>query len=98
MRKHSFVGKIRIVVLIAPINFIPVAEETGLIKQLGEWVLFETCHPGMNGYKGLPTINLAVNISPVQFRYSNILESVVNALDKTGFPHHIWSWSSPKVL
>ena len=73
--------------LIAPINFIPVAEETGLIKQLGEWVLFETCRQGNEWLqKGLPAINLAVNISPVQFRYSNILESVVNALDKTGFP------------
>ena len=73
--------------LIAPINFIPVAEETGLIKQLGEWVLFETCRQGNEWLqKGLPAINLAVNISPVQFRYSNIMESVVNALDETGFP------------
>ncbi|WP_320151915.1 EAL domain-containing protein [uncultured Tolumonas sp.] len=73
--------------LIAPINFIPVAEETGLIKQLGEWVLFETCRQGNEWLqKGLPAINLAVNISPVQFRYSNILESVTSALDETGFP------------
>lgn len=73
--------------LITPINFIPVAEETGLIKQLGEWVLFETCRQGNEWLqKGLPAINLAVNISPVQFRYSNILESVVSALDETGFP------------
>jgi diguanylate cyclase (GGDEF)-like protein/PAS domain S-box-containing protein len=73
--------------LITPINFIPVAEETGLIKQLGEWVLFETCRQGQAWLqKGLPAINLAVNISPVQFRYSNIMTSVMTALDETGFP------------
>ncbi|NCB57419.1 MAG: EAL domain-containing protein [Gammaproteobacteria bacterium] len=73
--------------LISPAQFIPVAEETGLIKQLGEWVLLEACRQGKEWQqKGLPAINLAVNISPVQFRNSNILESVFNALKQTGYP------------
>lgn len=73
--------------LISPIQFIPIAEETGLIKQLGEWILFETCRQGKEWLQqGLPAINLAVNISPVQFRYSNILGSVITALQETGFP------------
>lgn len=73
--------------LISPARFIPVAEETGLIKQLGEWVLLETCRQGKEWQqKGLPAINLAVNISPAQFRNSHILESVFNALEQTGYP------------
>ena len=73
--------------LISPAQFIPVAEETGLIKQLGEWVLLETCRQGKEWQqKGLPAINLAVNISPAQFRNSNILASVLNALNQTDYP------------
>lgn len=73
--------------LISPALFIPVAEETGLIKPLGQWVLQETCRQGRCWLdKGLPEITLAVNISPVQFRYSNIQESVASALAQTGFP------------
>ncbi|WP_024872464.1 bifunctional diguanylate cyclase/phosphodiesterase [Tolumonas lignilytica] len=73
--------------LISPALFIPVAEETGLIKQLGEWVLMETCRQGYAWLQqGLPAIHLAVNISPVQFHYSNIKDSVINALNNTGFP------------
>jgi diguanylate cyclase (GGDEF)-like protein/PAS domain S-box-containing protein len=73
--------------LIMPSHFIPIAEETGLIRQIGEWVLFETCRQGNEWLqKGLPPINLAVNVSPVQFRFSNILASVISTLQETGFP------------
>ncbi len=73
--------------MIPPNLFIPTAEETGLIKQIGEWVLNETCKVGAKWLEeGLPPINLAVNVSSVQFQYSNILHVVEAALTETEFP------------
>ncbi|WP_024872380.1 sensor domain-containing protein [Tolumonas lignilytica] len=73
--------------LISPVHFIPIAEETGLIQQIGEWVLTETCRQGQRWREeGLPDLTLAVNISPVQFHYSDIYSIVSRALTDTGFP------------
>ncbi len=73
--------------ILPPNLFIPTAEETGLIKQIGEWVLYETCKLGARWLEeGLPPINLAVNVSSVQFQYSNILHVVEAVLAETQFP------------
>lgn len=73
--------------LIPPIRFIPVAEETGFIIAIGEWVLHETCRQGKAWLDaGLPPIRLAVNVSPHQFRYSNIAELVNKVLEHSSFP------------
>ncbi len=73
--------------LIPPIHFIPLAEETGLIIAIGEWVLHETCRQGKAWLNaGLPPLTLAVNVSPHQFRYSNIAELVTTVLTVTNFP------------
>ncbi|MBL6986876.1 MAG: EAL domain-containing protein [Methylobacter sp.] len=73
--------------LISPINFIPIAEETGLIVEIGAWVLRETCRQGQRWIDaGLPSITLAVNVSPHQFRRSNISAMVEEVLHDTGFP------------
>jgi len=73
--------------LIAPIRFIPIAEETGLIVEVGEWVLRETCRQGRQWLEaGLPPITLAVNVSPHQFRRSDICDLVATVLSDTGFP------------
>jgi len=73
--------------LIPPILFIPIAEETHLILEIGEWVLRETCHQGRQWLdRGLPSINLSVNVSPYQFRRSNINILVAKVLTETGFP------------
>jgi len=73
--------------LIPPIQFIPLAEETGLINAIGEWVFFETCRQGIRWIKaGLPNLTLAVNISPHQFMRGNITELVSKVLAETGFP------------
>ena len=73
--------------MIAPNNFIPLAEETGLILAIGEWVLRETCRIGKTWLDaGLPPITLAVNVSPYQFRRCNINTLVTEILKETNFP------------
>ncbi len=73
--------------LIPPIRFIPVAEQTGLIMAIGEWVLRETCRQGREWMDaGLPPITLAVNVSPHQLRQGDINGLVATVLTETGFP------------
>jgi diguanylate cyclase (GGDEF)-like protein/PAS domain S-box-containing protein len=73
--------------LITPDRFIPIAEETGLIMAIGEWVLRETCRQGRKWLdEGLPSLTLAVNVSPMQFRHSDINALVIKILIETGFP------------
>lgn len=67
--------------LISPAEFIPIAEETGLIVPIGEWVLREACRTA----KSWPAeIKIAINLSSVQFRHGNIVATVMNALATTG--------------
>jgi diguanylate cyclase (GGDEF)-like protein len=67
--------------MISPAEFIPIAEETGLILQMGDWVLSTACAEATNWPPG---IKLAVNISPVQFRSHAFSLKVANALATTG--------------
>jgi diguanylate cyclase (GGDEF)-like protein len=67
--------------MISPTEFIPVAEETGLINQLGEWVLATACAEAATWPAG---IRLAVNVSPVQFRSDTLALKVVAALAASG--------------
>ncbi|OPY93802.1 diguanylate cyclase [Bradyrhizobium sacchari] len=71
--------------LIAPINFIPLAEETGLIVQLGEFVLRTAC---TDAATWPADIDVAVNLSPVQFRSPNLIASVTAALAASGLEAH----------
>jgi len=73
--------------LIAPIRFIPIAEETGLIVEIGEWVLRETCRQGRQWLDaGLPPLTLAVNVSSRQFLRSDICAVAATVLSDSGFP------------
>jgi diguanylate cyclase (GGDEF)-like protein len=73
--------------LIPPLRFIPIAEETGLITSIGNWVLRETCRNGQRWRKaGFPPLRLAVNLSPQQFLHSDISDVVARVLEETGFP------------
>ncbi|TAK59650.1 bacteriohemerythrin [Methylobacter sp.] len=73
--------------LIPPLRFIPIAEETGLILEIGEWVLRETCRQGRLWLDaGLPPLTLAVNVSSQQFRRGDISALVATCLSETGFP------------
>lgn len=64
--------------LISPINFIPLAEETGLIVQLGEFVLRNAC---ADAATWPDDVDVAVNLSPVQFKSPNLIAIVTEALE-----------------
>ena len=71
--------------LIFPDKFIPLAEDTGLIFSIGEWVLKEACRQNKEWIdKGYRPRRISVNISPRQFQYYNFLESISNTLEETG--------------
>lgn len=73
--------------LIPPGEFIPLAEETGLIGALGEWVLHEACRQGVRWMEaGIAPLVVAVNLSGYQLRQGDIVESVARVLRRTGFP------------
>jgi EAL domain-containing protein (putative c-di-GMP-specific phosphodiesterase class I) len=68
---------------ISPADFIPIAEDTGLIDQLGEWVLTVACAEAA----GWPDdIRLAVNVSPVQFKSGTLALRIANTLATSGLP------------
>ena len=63
--------------MISPAEFIPVAEDIGLIVSIGEWVLREACSEAV---KWPADVKVAVNLSPVQFRSRNLVQVVISAL------------------
>jgi diguanylate cyclase (GGDEF)-like protein/PAS domain S-box-containing protein len=72
---------------IPPDEFIPIAEETGLIISLGEWALREACRQTMEWMrKGLGLHRVAVNVSGVQIENSDFVETVADILMETGLP------------
>jgi EAL domain-containing protein (putative c-di-GMP-specific phosphodiesterase class I) len=73
--------------LIPPMQFIPLAEETGLIVPIGEWVLREACTQARRWLDaGLGPLTVAVNLSPRQFRLKNLAESVAAIVADTKLP------------
>jgi predicted signal transduction protein with EAL and GGDEF domain len=69
--------------LILPDQFIPLAEETGMITQIGEWLMQVACTDAA----GWPAdVKVAVNLSAVQFRKNNLVDIVVCALAESGLP------------
>ena len=72
--------------LISPANFIPLAEETGLINKIGEWVLRETCRQGKIWLDQGHRLTLAVNLSVHQIRHQNIPQLVEAVLKETNYP------------
>ena len=71
--------------LVSPDQFIPLAEESGLIVPIGEWVLRDACRQ-LRVWQdlGLPTLRVAVNISALQFRRLDLVDTVRRALADTG--------------
>jgi diguanylate cyclase (GGDEF)-like protein/PAS domain S-box-containing protein len=77
--------------MIAPAEFIPVAEECGLILPIGNWVLRESCRQARAWLDaGLPLNTIAVNISAMEFRDKHFGEGILKALDHAGLhPRHL---------
>jgi diguanylate cyclase (GGDEF)-like protein len=72
---------------ISPSIFIPLAESSGLIIQLGEWVIQEACRQAKHWYDtGLLQFSIAINISSIQFKRGNIEQLVLGSLDASGLP------------
>jgi EAL domain-containing protein (putative c-di-GMP-specific phosphodiesterase class I) len=67
--------------MIQPLEFISVAEETGLIVPIGDWVLRQACAEAATWPSG---VKIAVNLSPIQFKNKGLLLSVVSALAASG--------------
>ncbi|MBW7457675.1 GGDEF domain-containing phosphodiesterase, partial [Paenibacillus sepulcri] len=71
--------------IVGPGQFIPLAEESGLIVQIGDWVLEEACRQNKAWQAaGLPPIPVSVNLSIRQFLQQNLTERVAEILDRTG--------------
>ncbi|MCB1761369.1 MAG: EAL domain-containing protein [Gammaproteobacteria bacterium] len=71
--------------LIPPAEFITVAENTGMIDELGEWVLFSSCHQAAKWFaSGMPPFSVAVNISPLQLLDPGFTDTVRAALESSG--------------
>jgi len=72
---------------VSPAEFIPVAEDSGLILPIGEWVLRSAALQAKNWMdRGLKPFTIAVNLSAVQFRHAHLSELVMKILDETGLP------------
>jgi diguanylate cyclase (GGDEF)-like protein len=75
---------------VAPMQFIPVAEETGLIIPIGKWVLKTVCLQSIEWQKqGLPALSIAVNLTARQFLDEQLLGDVASILAETGVAPHL---------
>jgi len=73
--------------VVSPARFIPVAESSGVIGPMGEWVLHQVCRQGQAWRAaGLPDMTLAVNVSPRQFHLTDLVGCASQALHDSGFP------------
>lgn len=73
--------------MIPPNKFIPVAERSGQIHEIGAWVIDEACRQAREWMDaGLPPIVVGVNLSPIQFRRDNVERDVMNALEHYNLP------------
>lgn len=73
--------------ILYPDSFIPIAEETGLIVPIGEWVLREACKQCKSWHeKGLSELTVSVNISLLQFHKQNLENLIADILEETGLP------------
>jgi diguanylate cyclase (GGDEF)-like protein len=71
--------------LVMPAEFIPVAEECGLLDAIGEWVLLEACRQGRIWQeRGPRALRIAVNLAPSQFRLVDLVGQIRRALDASG--------------
>ncbi|UDM63979.1 EAL domain-containing protein (plasmid) [Pseudoalteromonas piscicida] len=72
---------------IPPAEFIPIAEESNLILELGDWILLESCRQMCAWHNaGMKKVKISVNVSGIQLKHRRVFEWVNAALEKTGLP------------
>ncbi len=75
--------------MVTPGYFIGIAEDTGLIHPIGEWVLQTACAQNKAWQNaGLPPVRIAVNLSPYQFKQPDLVEKIEQILEQTGLSPH----------
>jgi diguanylate cyclase (GGDEF)-like protein len=75
--------------LVPPAEFIPLAEETGLIIPISEWVMRTACIQGVAWLESGLAVSVGVNLSARQFTQPNLFETIRAILEETGFPPHL---------
>lgn len=70
--------------MVSPFHFIPIAEETGLIVPIGEWVMRTACAQVARWSKDLPGLRVAINLSALQLAQRDLVETVLSILESTG--------------
>ena len=85
--------------VIAPMQFIPIAEETGLILPIGKWVLRTACAQNVAWQRsGVPPLNIAINLTERQFSDEHLLEDVSEVLKATGMDAHLLEFEISESL
>ncbi|HEY8099934.1 MAG TPA: EAL domain-containing protein [Burkholderiaceae bacterium] len=85
--------------MMLPTEFIPVAEETGLIIPIGRWVLEQACQQTAEWRKhAMPDLSIAVNLSPRQFQDGRLVSVVAEILQRTGLPAHVLEFEITESL
>ena len=79
---------------VSPLEFIPVAEDTGIITSIGEWVLRTACLEAANWAGGQ---SVSVNVSAIQFKSPNLVATIMSALAESGLDPRVWNSRSPKA-
>ena len=75
---------------VSPADFIPVAERTGLINEIGAWVTREACRQARQWVDaGFVDVGVAVNLSALQFRQHDLHEHIIATLEETGLEHRL---------
>ena len=75
---------------ISPVDFIPVAEHTGVINEIGRWVLRTGCEQARQWAEaGFTDVAIAVNVSPLQFRQKDLFEQIMTSMEEAGLPSGI---------
>lgn len=76
--------------LISPERFIPIAESSGLIHEIGVWVIEQSCRQGELWHQqGLHGLSIAINVSPLQFQRCALTQQIADTLLSTGFPANL---------
>ncbi len=81
--------------MVPPSEFIPIAERTGFISELGDWVLRQAC---IEAVRWRNPLKIAVNVGPRQLANSALPSRVREILDETGLDAAVWSWRSPNPV